>query len=44
MLTNCRDFSTHTEARALFEQCGGTSNDVHALDRDKDGQACEGLP
>lgn len=41
---NCSDFSTHTEAQTVFEQCGGTSNDIHQLDRDKDGQVCESLP
>jgi len=28
----------------LFESCGGVSNDVHRLDRDNDGLACENLP
>ncbi len=41
---NCDDFSTHSEAQALYESCGGVSNDVHQLDRDKDGSACETLP
>jgi len=41
---NCPDFKTHAEAQAVFEACGGKSNDVHQLDRDKDGQVCEGLP
>jgi hypothetical protein len=41
---NCDDFDTFDEAQELFEACGGVSNDVHRLDRDKDGLACEALP
>ena len=41
---NCADFKTHAEAQALYEKCGGVNNDVHQLDRDKDGNACETLP
>lgn len=42
---NCSDFSTHDEAQAVFEMCGGVSNDVHQLDgNDNDGLACESLP
>lgn len=41
---NCDDFRTHAEAMAVYEACGGVSNDVHQLDRDKDGSACETLP
>lgn len=41
---NCDDFLTHVEAQILFECCGGASNDVHCLDRDGDGLACETLP
>lgn len=41
---NCPDFATHVEAQEVFEACGGTSNDVHRLDQDKDGLACETLP
>tara|TARA_Y100000310_G_C20581556_1_gene763255 strand:+ start:173 stop:886 length:714 start_codon:yes stop_codon:yes gene_type:complete len=41
---NCGDFLTHTEAQAVFEKCGGVSNDVHELDSDEDGIACESLP
>ena len=40
---NCGDFSTHAEAQEIFEACGGSSNDVHQLDRDGDGLACETL-
>jgi len=41
---NCGDFTTHAEAQATYEYCGGVNNDIHKLDRDKDGQACESLP
>ena len=41
---NCADFKTHSEAQACYESCGGVNNDVHGLDRDKDGLACESLP
>lgn len=41
---NCGDFSTHAEAQEVFEFCGGVGNDIHALDRDDDGLACETLP
>jgi micrococcal nuclease len=43
-LYNCSDFSTHNQAQACFEACGGVSNDVHRLDGDNDGIACESLP
>jgi hypothetical protein len=41
---NCSDFATHAEAQAVYEQCGGASNDIHKLDSNKDGEACESLP
>ncbi|MCH7597813.1 thermonuclease family protein [Patescibacteria group bacterium] len=41
---NCTDFSTHNEAQTVYELCGGVANDIHRLDRDKDGLACESLP
>lgn len=40
---NCDDFNTHAEAQRVFEACGATT-DIHQLDRDKDGLACETLP
>jgi len=40
---DCPDFDTHAEAQACFDYCGGVENDVHRLDRDKDGLACESL-
>ena len=41
---NCTDFKTHAEAQAVFDMCGGVGNDVHKLDSNKDGEACESLP
>jgi len=39
---NCGDFSTHDEAQAVYDECG--SDDIHRLDGDNDGLACESLP
>ncbi len=41
---SCTDFSTHAEAQAAFLACGGVNNDIHLLDSDSDGVACESLP
>lgn len=41
---NCSDFLTHEQAQSAYETCGGAGNDVHKLDNDKDGLACESLP
>lgn len=41
---NCADFKTQAEAQSVFEACGGLANDIHRLDNDKDGKACESLP
>ncbi len=41
---NCSDFSTHAEAQRVFEACGGVGSDIHRLDGNKDGAACESLP
>jgi hypothetical protein len=41
---DCRDLSTQSEAQAVYMACGGRQNDVHRLDRDRDGWACEALP
>ena len=38
---NCTDFSSQREAQDVFNACG--SGDIHNLDRDNDGIACEGL-
>ncbi len=41
---NCSDFPTQAEAQAAFDSCGGASNDIHKLDSNGDGEACESLP
>ena len=41
---NCTDFKIQSEAQAVFDACGGSSNDIHKLDFDGDGVACESLP
>lgn len=41
---NCSNFEYQEDAQDLFEKCGGLENDVHGLDRDKDGIVCEHLP
>ncbi len=43
-LYNCDNFETQEEAQEVFEKCGGTGDDVHGLDGDDDGIACESLP
>lgn len=40
---NCDNFATQDEAQDVFDACGGVDNDVHQLDRDGNGVACEGL-
>ncbi len=40
---NCSDFSTQAEAQSVYDTCGGVNNDIHRLDADKDGIACESL-
>ena len=40
---NCEDFETWEEAQEVYESYGGIENDVHRLDRDKDGVPCEAL-
>jgi len=39
---DCTDFVTHAKAQAFFESEG--PSDLHGLDRDGDGVACESLP
>lgn len=41
---DCGSFKTQEEAQKVFESCGGPKNDIHNLDRDKDGKVCELLP
>lgn len=44
-LYNCADFSTHASAQACFDYCISIGRgDVHRLDRDNDGSACENNP
>ena len=38
---NCDNFAYQDEAQTLFNECGGVGNDIHGLDRDKDGIVCE---
>ena len=39
-----QSLKTQAEATHVFELCGGTDNDVHRLDGNKDGEVCESLP
>jgi hypothetical protein len=41
---DCTDFRTRLEAQTAFLACGGRRNDVHRLDEDGDGFACERIP
>lgn len=42
---NCGDFSSHEEAQRVFEYCMKVAGrDVHGLDGDNDGSACEETP
>lgn len=41
---DCSHFSIQSAAQKLYLSCGGSMNDVHWLDADKDGEACESLP
>lgn len=42
---NCSDFNTQKEAQACFDYCyAKTGKDIHGLDFDNDGIACESLP
>ena len=36
---DCKDFKSHKEAQKVFEYCG--PKDIHNLDLDDDGLACE---
>lgn len=41
---NCSDFDTHAEAQRCYEYCKDKGyGDIHGLDRDQDGSACESL-
>ncbi len=41
---NCPDFLNPAQAQACYLKCGGPTRDVHGLDRDGDGLACEPTP
>jgi hypothetical protein len=42
---NCSDFSSHTKAQACFDWCiSQGAGDIHKLDQNNDGNACESLP
>jgi micrococcal nuclease len=42
---NCSHFDTHAQAQACYEYCKSIGRgDVHRLDGDSDGKACEVLP
>lgn len=44
-LYNCSDFSTHAQAQSCYNYCVSLGyGDVHRLDGDNDGVACESLP
>lgn len=40
---NCDDFANQAEAQEVFEACNWGSNDIHGLDRDNNGVACQSL-
>lgn len=42
---NCSDFTWQWQAQVCFDYCmQEVGYDIHKLDRDNDGMACEGLP
>ena len=41
---NCDDFKYQEEAQKVYEKCAKNGLDVHGLDRNKDGIACQNLP
>jgi hypothetical protein len=44
-LYNCGDFGTQAAAQACYDWCVSLgAGDVHQLDSDGDGEACESLP
>lgn len=40
---NCSDFSEHSEAQRVYDYCGGIGHDIHKIDGDQNGLACESL-
>lgn len=44
-LYDCSNFTTRAEAQTCYQTCLALgSGDIHRLDRNNDGQACEALP
>lgn len=44
-LYNCSDFDTQSDAQLCYDYCVSLGyGDVHNLDHDGDGEACESLP
>jgi len=41
---NCDDFSTQEEAQSVHDKCSKNGLDVHGLDGNNDGVACQSLP
>ena len=42
---SCSDFSTQAAAQAVFDYCAARGfGDIHKLDQNNDGEACESLP
>jgi len=41
---NCDDFSTQEEAQSVHDKCSKNGLDVHGLDGNGDGVACQSLP
>lgn len=41
---NCSDFLYQAQAQDVMQRCGGEGKDIHNLDGDNDGTACEDLP
>lgn len=40
---NCGNFTTQAEAQVIFDACFKTAGDIHGLDKDGNGKACESL-
>lgn len=41
---NCSDFSSHSSAQSCYDYCVSVgAGDIHGLDKDGDGDACESL-
>ena len=42
---NCNDFATFIEAQAVFDYCiSQGAGDIHVLDYDGNGKACQSMP